>query len=144
MMDEERPSSPTHLHTEDGPLTQVLSNNIPQLSPHLWYDTLAILFACSDGICSSQPYFSAPLPPYLLQLSCIHLLGFYHKAMSIYTVILEIPSFFFTRMLSWRPYRIYSSSVNYFVVVPCCLGPKHTVMRLSYLDPFNLISLFLF
>lgn len=84
-----------------------------------------------------------PFPAYLLQLSCIHYLGFHHEAMSIYTVILEI-HFFLKCLLSWRPHRIFSFSVNYSVVVPCCFGPKLAVVRFSYLDPFNLISLFLF
>ena len=47
VMDEERPSSPPHLHTEKSPSTQLLSNNIPRLSPHLSYCMLAIHLDCS-------------------------------------------------------------------------------------------------
>lgn len=46
VMDEERPSSPAHLHTENGPLTQLPCNNIPQLNPHLSYHMPPILLDC--------------------------------------------------------------------------------------------------
>lgn len=61
VIDEVRPSS-SHLHTENGPLTQLLSNNTAQLNPHLSYRLPPIPLDCLHLASATISHISVFLP----------------------------------------------------------------------------------
>lgn len=62
VMDEGQPSSRSHLHTENCPLTQLLSNNVPQLNPRLSYRMLTTVLDCFHLASATISHFSVFLP----------------------------------------------------------------------------------
>lgn len=61
VMDEERPSSPSRLHTENSSLTQLLSN-IPRLNPHLSFCLPPILLDCFNWASVTISHISVFMP----------------------------------------------------------------------------------